>query len=278
VSIADRVPQRLRAQYRRLSRLRWAKKARNLCHYGADLRSEPLRRARYVLWDPEIDNFTYDIANRDELAAFVAGALGVDCDRVAAHIAELDGDAEFARRLREGTAGRFASKRSPQLGRRLGWYAIARILKPEVAIETGIHDGLGSLVLLTALRRNGEEGSPGVLLSFDPLPGTGWIVPDELRAGWEPYFERSEAMVERLRGRRVGLFLHDSLHTYAVERAEIEDAWQNRAEGCVLLSDNAHVTTALRDAADEHGLRYSYFQERPRGHFYPGGGIGLAAS
>ena len=266
------MPQGLRAGYRKLGRARWPTKAGNLRKYGSrDLTLA--QKVRYVALDPEVDNFTYPIANSDELASWVADELEVEKAEVDGYLAEL-GDLEP--QLRVPVRRRLWAPPRYQLGRRAGWYAICRALKPEVVVETGMHDGLGSLTLLTALRRNAADGSPGVLLSFDPLPGTGWLVPDGLRERWEQYHETSDHMVERLAGRRVGLFIHDSLHTYEVERTELETAWAQRADRLVLLSDNSHVTTAMKDTAEEHGLHFSYWQERPAGHFYPGGGIGLA--
>ena len=46
-------------------------------------------------------------------------------------------------------------------GRRLAWYAIARVMKPTVIVETGVAHGIGACVLCTALLRNAEEGDPG---------------------------------------------------------------------------------------------------------------------
>jgi hypothetical protein len=43
----------------------------------------------------------------------------------------------------------------------------------------------------------------------------------------------------------------------------------------VLLSDNAHASTAFSDFCERHGLTYRYWREVPRGHFYPGAGIGM---
>ena len=272
MGVAEHVPQGLRAGYRKLGRARWPTKAWNLRHYGpGDLSLG--QRVRYVTLDPEVDNFTYPIANSDELASWVATELSVDSDEIRGYLAELR---DLEPLLRVPLSRRLWAPPRYQLGRRAGWYAICRALKPEVVVETGMHDGLGSLTLLSALKRNAADGRDGTLLSFDPLPGTGWLVPDELQDRWEPHHETSDHMEERLNGRRVGLFIHDSLHTYEVERAELETAWANRGARLVLLSDNAHVTDAMRDTAAEHDLSFSYWQERPARHFYPGGGIGLA--
>jgi hypothetical protein len=273
MGIAERMPGGVRATYRRLGRARWPTKVQNLRRYGSGSTTR-LDRFVYVLADPEVDNFTYPIANRSELGNWLASELGASPELVGGYIAELDDWPEFDRWTTVSARRRLSAKRQVLVGRRAGWYAAVRLLKPQVVVETGMHDGVGSLTFLAALSRNASEGRPGTLLSFDPLPGTGWMVPDELKQWWEYYHEPSDRMTERLDGRRVDLFLHDSLHTYEVERAELETA---AGHGCrVLLSDNAHVTSALRDTAEGRGFEFSYWQERPAGHFYPGGGIGLA--
>jgi hypothetical protein len=64
----------------------------------------------------------------------------------------------------------------------VAWYAVVRALKPQLIVETGIKQGLGSLVLLAALERNAGEGGSGRLISFDIDPFSGWVVPQRLRA------------------------------------------------------------------------------------------------
>lgn len=233
------------------------------------------RNLGYVVADCEPDNFTYELSNQGELASWVAEVTGCPEGQVGAMIAEARADRVLAERLRRATAGRWWwTKPSPPFGKRLAWYALVRLSKPTLVIETGVHDGLGSLVLLRALERNLDEGDRGRLVSFDINPAAGWIV------GSHPLWElRLEAAVAGLPdvlspGRELGIFIHDSLHTYENERAELALAASQLAPHGVLISDNAHASSALADTCRELGLRYFQFQERPRGHFYGGGAIG----
>ena len=116
----------------------------------------------------------------------------------------------------------------------------------------------------------------GVVLSFDVDPASGWLVDESL----EPYVERHigdarDTLPAALADRRVGVFVHDSLHTYEHERFELETALVHRDDVIVLISDNSHASTALPDVCSESGLRYSFFRERPLEHFYPGAGMGI---
>jgi Methyltransferase domain len=283
VAAANRLPApaRERLQHGRwaldalgLPRLRWWTKARTVRAYGVDIRDREV--LRYILFDPELANFTYELANRDELAAFVADAFDVAREKVEAFFVEVDEDPELGERLRKRLARRRDRKSEPLFGRRLGWYAIARIVKPSLIVETGIHDGLGSVLLLRALDQNEREALPGRLISVDVNPHSGWLVADRLRSRWKPVFGSTfDVLAYAIGTSEVGMIVHDSEHTYDCERFEFTTALATAAPTIALVSDNAHVTSALRDVCKELGIEYKFFRERPSGHFYPGAGIGL---
>jgi hypothetical protein len=272
---ARAVAQRVGLQPRYLRRLRWISKARVVRRCGAPLS----RNVAFVLLDPEPDNFTYELTNEEELIAWLAEVSGHDCAEVACAVGELRDDGELAARLREATAGTrwWWSKREPPFGKRVAWYALARLGRPKLIVETGVHDGLGSLALLRALERNAKEGSLGRLVSFDVNPAAGWIV--GTHPLWELRIEPSRVGLPGVLAAApaLGLFIHDSLHTYENERFELRCAASSLDPGGVLVSDNAHGTRALAETCAELGLRYHEFHERPRGHFYPGGAMGAGS-
>ena len=43
--------------------------------YTQSMMAHPFQAANFVLLDPELDNFTYEIANLDDLAEFIARTL-----------------------------------------------------------------------------------------------------------------------------------------------------------------------------------------------------------
>ena len=253
-------------------------KLRNVAAYGAFRRS-PTLAIRYLLLDHELDNFTYPISNAAELAAFIADALGVEAAAARSYIDELETDVELARAVRSRLATRRDRNRSMPFGRRLGWYAIARLRRPSLIVETGVHDGLGSTALLRALERNAADGFPGELVSIDTRPKVGWLIPTWLRD--DHHLVIGDAMVElsnAIAGRPVDMFIHDSDHRYAHETAEFEMIAPLAGPGAVLLSDNAHASSAFSDFCERHGLAYRFWHEIPRRHFYPGAGIGFAVT
>lgn len=137
-----------------------------------------------------------------------------------------------------------------------GWYSDAEVSlcsavwcavvhrRPENVIETGVAHGVTSRVILEALRRNDQ----GRLWSIDlPHPlehqlhaQTGVAVPDDRRDRWT-YLEGSSRqrlgpLVAELG--RVGLFVHDSLHTARNTLFELERAGSVLEPGGVMLADD----------------------------------------
>jgi predicted O-methyltransferase YrrM len=251
-------------------------KARAFWSYSA-LRRSPKLAVKYLLFDREIDNFTYDISNRVELAAFLAKTLARDEKQMRAYIDELDNDGELRRAIEKALAGRRGRNRTMPYGRRLGWYAAVRASKPRLAVETGVHDGLGSAVLLRALARNADEGYDGMLLAFDIRKDVGWLVPAWLKSRYELRFADALTTLDAaVSGRAIDFFIHDSDHRYDHETGEFEAVTRVANPGAVLMSDNAHAGTAFRDFCERHGLSFHFFREVPDSHFYPGAGIGVA--
>jgi predicted O-methyltransferase YrrM len=233
------------------------------------------RNLPFVLWDPEPDNFTYRIANEADLAPWVAAVAHCDQRLAEGFVAEPAEDVVLQARLSAATDGHWLwTKSSPAFGKRLGWYALARIIRPALIIETGVHDGLGSLLLLRALQRNLDEGHPGRLVSFDINPTAGWLV------GRDPLWDlriqpSSQGLPEVLeRFGEVAMFIYDASHSYDEERRDLELAAELLAPGGLLLSDDAQVTHALADLCRERELAYFEFQEIPVSHFYPGAVLG----
>jgi Methyltransferase domain len=270
---ARALAQRLGLDPRYIRRLRWISKARAVHRVGAPVH----RHLRFVLTDPEPDNFTYELANQDELAAWVQAVSGAPAAEVGRVLGEPDADPVLRERLHE-TAGRHRwwSKPQPPFGKRRGWYALARLIRPGLIVESGVHDGLGSLLLLRALELNTAEGAGGRLVSFDINPAAGWIAGSDPR--WALRIESSRTGLPALLagGEAVGMFIHDSLHTYEHERWELATAGAHLAADGVLISDNVHVTPALSECSAELGLDYHEFAERPVAHFYPGAAMGAA--
>jgi hypothetical protein len=102
-------------------------------------------------------------------------------------------------------------------------------LRPEAVVEVGVAHGASSTVILGALARNGF----GRLHSID-LPmltlgdaGTGHLVPDHLRAGWDLRLGPSRMLLPTLLEELDGcdVFFHDGDHTEPGQLEDFRVAW-----------------------------------------------------
>lgn len=259
-----------------LSRLRWITKYRLLHHFGLRLRHNLRAGLKYVLLDPETESFTYALDNEHDVVDALAGPLRTSRRDLLGFIAETRTDPELNERLAHHLRRRFDVKHRPQLGNRLVWYLIARALKPELIVETGIYQGLGSLGLLRALERNAAEGRPGELLSFDMNPRAGSVVREELHARWRRVVgSTSDLLVPALEGRSVGMLIHDTPHTDENQRLEFGAALAHAAPRLVLVDSSGCMPT-LSLLCAERAVPYHRIELRSRAHIYPGAKLAFA--
>ena len=233
------------------------------------------RSIDWLVHSRETTNFTYDLnpLNRDQLCWFVCAVTGSEVSQVRAWIQELEDDSKLAdhvtRRLSSNPRRRICAT-EPHWARRVGWYALVRATQPDHVVETGTHLGLGSCAIAAALLRNGH----GRLTTIDIDPDAGYLTGEP----WASVIDRrtgsSIEILAEMRG--VDMFLHDSLHTYDYETSELEAVGPNLSDNAIVLSDNAHDSSALSDWAERNGRRYLFFKEQPLDHWWPGDGIGAA--
>jgi hypothetical protein len=259
----------------RLSCLRWLTKYRLMRGFDADIGVG--RRLAYVLLDPETESFSFELENEGEIVSGLAAALGCPQAELAAYAAETHSDPELGKLLRSHVRWRFDVKRHLPLGNRLAWYVMARALKPELVVETGVYLGLGSLALLRALERNRQEGSPGELMSFDTNPQAGSVVRQEVRGGWGRFVGSTrELLAPALDGRRVGILFHDTDHTEENQRFEFGEALSHAAPRLLLLDGSGGYMPVLEELSRERGASYHRVSMRSRDHIFPGGEICFA--
>lgn len=129
-------------------------------------------------------------------------------------------------------------------------YALCRLSKPRVVVETGVAFGVSSRVMLEALRRN----RLGTLCSID-LPAldprvaslVGSLVSQDLRPNWRLLRGQSLRLLPLLleQAGDIDMFLHDSEHTYEYMLGEFKLAWPRIRPGGLLLADNVDQNDAF---------------------------------
>ncbi len=233
------------------------------------------RSIDWLVHSRETTNFTYDLdsLNRDQLCWFVSAVAGAQIAQVRAWMQELENDNQLVdhltTRLSSNPRRRICAT-EPHWARRFGWYALVRAAQPDHVVETGTHLGLGSCAIAAALLRNGH----GRLTTIDVDPEAGYLIGEP----WASVIDRrtgsSIDVLAELND--VDMFLHDSLHTYDYEARELLAVEPNLHADAIILSDNAHESSALSDWAERSGRHYLFFKEQPLGHWWPGDGIGAA--
>ncbi|THE63946.1 class I SAM-dependent methyltransferase [Salinadaptatus halalkaliphilus] len=149
-------------------------------------------------------------------------------------------------------------------------YATIRKHKPETIIETGVCNGVSTLIILLALSKN--EG--GELYSIDfPMPADeslpefretaypeghafsaipadkepGWIVPESLGDRWELVVGKSQRELPKLIRKfdEIDMFIHDLEHSHPCMMFEYELAWEWLRSDGLLLTDDIHFNDSF---------------------------------
>jgi predicted O-methyltransferase YrrM len=235
---------------------------------------------RWLFNSREVGNFTYRLSelNRLYLPAMLVQVTGARWDELGAYIDEIESDTALRAHVRSATAQSdersLADYDSVEFGRRVGWYALVRAVKPSVVIETGVDKGLGACVLCAALLRNRQEGFPGRYFGTDINPHAGYLLT-------EPYSQVGKVLfgdsIETLLGfpDPVDVFVNDSDHSAIYEAKEYRVIEPKLSPSAIIIGDNAHATDALVKFAKETGRQFLFFKEEPANHWYPGAGIGF---
>jgi hypothetical protein len=131
-------------------------------------------------------------------------------------------------------------------------YLVVRLMKPKVVIETGVSAGRSSAFILQAL----EDNNHGYLYSIDPNPNSGYAIPNSLRKRWVFVSKKSSEILPSLLKElgEIGMFLHDSLHTYENMMYEFETVYPFITKGGIILSDDINFNKAFQDFCKKHSL------------------------
>ena len=156
-------------------------------------------------------------------------------------------------------------------------YGLLRDVRPEVAVETGVCNGVSTAFLLLALEDNGSgelhsidlpeiageeyeegrfwDGKGGAVIPPGKEPG--WMVPPDLRERWHLVLGRSQDELPPLLDRvgQIDFFMHDSEHSYECMSFEFSTAWDALREDGVLVADDVNVNSAWAEFTREVGRR-----------------------
>lgn len=244
------------------------------------LRTPVVNALGWLFESREITNFTYDLdeTNRRYLICTIADVVGVEPSVIERYVQEIEQNEELKRHVATATADSdrgFMADPAVRFGRRIGWYAFARAMKPRIIVETGVDKGLGSCLLTAALKKNAAEGFSGRYYGTDIDPGAGYLLRGEYAEFGRILYGDSIRSLSALEG-EVDLFINDSDHSADYETQEYLTIGDKLSDRAIILGDNAHCTDRLLRYSLATGRHFLFFQEKPAKHWYPGGGIGIS--
>lgn len=226
----------------------------------------------------ENSNFYYDLTDKNilDLAHFISIACKIEPGQAEAYFDEVRHDELLRTHIREILKDDKSMRDSNlQLGRRLGWYAVVRAMKPKLVVETGVHQGIGAVTIITALMRNSEEGFSGRYLGTDIDPKAGVLLKGRYLNFGDLLFGDSLESLEKI-SEKVDVFISDSDHSESYEAREYEIMTHKLNPGSVILSDNSHSAETLLKYSRSRHRKFLFFKEEPKSHWYPGAGIGIS--
>ena len=194
---------------------------------------------------------------------FLARLTGSSPRRIRTHLDEPINTPAFAAHLRNQEEHfRSSSIESADLFAKkiLNQYAAVRALAPACIVETGVANGVSSAYLLLALQKNGGGRLHSIGLgdtAFLPRgQAPGWIVPGWLRDPWQVHLGDARDILRGLLERlgKIGIFIHDSLHTYDHMMWEFETAYPHLHSGGLLISDDALWNNSFYDFARRNAV------------------------
>jgi predicted O-methyltransferase YrrM len=156
-------------------------------------------------------------------------------------------------------------------------YWLVRKLNPKIIVQTGVCNGLSSAFMMLGLVKNGPQGSlhvidmPPVFNSMDPgwtikgkvygfvIPegkSSGWVVPDAYCDRFEVWNGDAKALLPKMVNKvdSIGLFYHDSDHTYDHMMFEFREAKRKLQPGGLIVGDDISWNASVWDFADQYGV------------------------
>lgn len=228
----------------------------------------------------EIDNITYHLTslNIQYLIAFVSTITRRPVSEIRGYVEEVLNDQAMLDHIRNqiiSAPERYIADPEARYGRRIGWYAFVRALKPKIVVETGTNKGLGTCIIAAALLRNSQEGHPGYLYSTDIDPAAGYLFKKPYADYGEVLYGDSIASLNKMTV-TIDLFINDSDHSQDYEMREYEAVKSKLSTTAMIIGDNAHCSEKLWEFSQRTNRKFIFFQEAPLQHWYPGAGMGVS--
>jgi len=228
----------------------------------------------------EDTNYTYHLKdeNKNYLAQTISVVTGIDFQTIKSYQEEILNNKELVEHIKTSIKNSDFSKFADteiRYGRRIGWYAFIRALKPKIVVETGVDKGLGSLLICAALKKNNDEGFEGYYYGTDINPEAGYLFSGSYSNFGEILYGDSIESLKKL-NKSIDIFINDSDHSADYEYQEYQTITTLLNNKSIILGDNSHKFDPLSRYSIENNRKFLFFKEKPLNHWYPGAGIGIS--
>jgi len=235
---------------------------------------------KWLFTSKETTNFTYDLTelNKKYLIQIISHITKKPYPQIEKYIQEIESNKKLKAHIFNETKmsnQSYKSDKTIYFARRIGWYAIARAIKPKIIVETGVDKGLGSCILISALLENKKEGHMGYYYGTDINPKAGYLVTNEYKKFGEILYGDSINSLKKF-NKKIDLFINDSDHSDDYEYKEYLTIESKISDSAVILGDNSHCTTKLFEFSIKANRRFLFFAEIPKNYWQEGAGIGFS--
>ena len=199
------------------------------------------------------DRGLYAAISPEDACRWLAEALDCECAACLGESVLGELEAEIAERMKGvGRGAAIPLVFSADRGLARICYALCRLKRPRVVIETGVSYGVTSAYILQAMEMNNY----GQLVSIDLPPlgadsrvDVGRAVAERIRGRWRLEFGSSRQLLGPLAAELapVDIFLHDSLHTYRTVKRELETVSPFLAPDGVAVCDDIENNLAFKE-------------------------------
>lgn len=230
----------------------------------------------YILWDPEVHTYSYDIVVDAEYLAEVDVVVGDPRSvSVASAQVALTFD-QIAQEIPAITRWRWESKRKPSLGRHFTTCLLAAHFMPTDIVEIGTHHGMGALCLHRTLESVSRE--PFRVVSIDYKADNGWLPATQRLSSWTMVV--ADAVVGTAEfepsGRGPILVVLDATPNDHLTLSQISNILEATPDRTRIFVGNAAWNDAVRTIAETRGGVYGQVVERAKDHWTDGRRIDIA--
>lgn len=223
----------------------------------------------------EFTNFTYELTelNKNQIVGQLSYLTGYTFEKIIKLISEIEENRKFSNEvaiLINNSRRNYEVDLPLNFARRIVWYVLIRVYKPSIVVETGTEKGIGSLIILEALKKNKK----GKLISIDIDPHAGSYLKN-LKTK-KLILKEGDSLTILKELKKIDFFIHDSNHSIYHEKKELNLIYSKLTKRAIVISDNSHCSNALYEWCVKNKMKFIFIKEEPANHFYGGGGVGIA--